>query len=544
MLITPSGESANNIDPVMALAIWSRVLLEEGRDIYPMGMGKPTYPLVPIAPETALSYWFYLALRARLASATLSVFGAMSYCFPERQCLTSQLESCLKFLLPVVDYGDPQGELSAREKMAEALSRWYSVDIQAENVLFTVGGSSGIRISCEVVNKISTVGTVLTTAPYYTLYKDAITRTGKIFGIPIMSSSKWTLTAEALEKAIKTVYERDGRYPVGLLFCDPNNPLGTMLDREELLKIAEVLSRYPDIIVILDEAYAEMRLNGERLSLFSLANADLQKRIILLRSATKALSASGERMAVAVTLSPMLMNKLIAEHVSVNGHAPISLQIPFAESMNALALAERHPMISYYERKVRLVERRLARMGVTVFESHKTTATFYVIANLKDFIGTPFSQSAKRAIKKQEESSLIESDEEIAYHLLFDYGLMVCPLSYFGPSKQLGYVRITSSLSETELTKAMDLLETALNGARMYIIDKKYQLVFGENLSSKENTDVSTINKMLSVLNAVEREKRENSYKAKYGKNPSDTLIKFFANRHPKNPRYPSNLVP
>jgi len=275
-----------------------------------------------------------------------------------------------------------------------------------------------------------------------------------------------------------------------------------------------------------------MRLNRERLSLFSLASDTLRERIILLRSATKALSASGERMAVAVTLSSSLMARLVAEHVSVNGHAPISLQMPFAEAMHSLSTTPVHPMIDYYERKVRLVEQRLGQMGVAISEMHQTTATFYVIANLKDFIGTPFSRAAYRAIKKQENNGLIESDEEIAYHLLFEYGLMVAPLSYFGVSNQLGYVRITCSLSDADLTKAMDLLETAVMAARAHHVNRLYKSVFpsdtpSTNIAARSSKD--TADDILHILRTIEISQKEQVFKSTFNnKDPKKVLSNFF----------------
>ena len=61
---------------------------------------------------------------------------------------------------------------------------------------------------------------------------------------------------------------------------------------------------------------------------------------------------------------------------------------------------------------------------------------------------------------------MIETDEEIIYHLLFTYGIMVAPFSYFGISNKLGYVRITCSAGNKELHELMDKLEVALKDAR------------------------------------------------------------------------------
>ena len=61
-------------------------------------------------------------------------------------------------------------------------------------------------------------------------------------------------------------------------------------------------------MILLDEAYMEMSYDPYS-SLFTLAS-HLHERIVLVRSATKGFSASGERMAVAVVGSARMREKM------------------------------------------------------------------------------------------------------------------------------------------------------------------------------------------------------------------------------------------
>ena len=469
MLLTPNGESAGNMDRTMLLSLWIRQLALEGMSkTYAVGMGRPTYPLDGDTAFSVAWYWFGLAIRSTIATVGLSIFKYLPF--------INNLQDFVTALSPAIDYGSPQGELSARIRMASALNKWYGskVNITEKNILFTVGGAAALHIVFNVINRKMPNGRILTQFPYYSLYQGSH-RQNNLFEIPVMNSPGYKLNASQLEESIQSAYrlgEKDGGFPSAFLFCDPNNPLATALNKDELEAIAEVLRKYPLLHIILDEAYAEMRLDGERISLLSVA-PDLKNRIILMRSATKALSAAGERMAVAVVFDNKLMEELVSENIGICGHAPKSLQFAFSHAMEKLTPEKQRKLMDYYAPQISFIERRIKEIGAQMSDpNYRAAGSFYAIANLSDFIGTPINQACFRAIKRkhvqENELALIETDEEIIYHLLFTYGIMIAPFSYFGMSNKLGYVRITCSAGNKELHELMDKLEIALTKARKF----------------------------------------------------------------------------
>lgn len=468
MLLTPSGESAGNMDRTMLLSLWTKQLALEGMSkTYAVGMGRPTYPLDSDTAFSVSWYWFSLAMRSIVATVGLNLLKYLPV-------VNSQ--DFVGALSPAIDYGNPQGELPARTKMARALNQWYGneVNINEKNILFTVGGAAALHIVFNIINRKMPNGRILTQFPYYSLYQGSH-RQNNLFEISVMDSSGYKLNASQLENSIQSAYrlgEKDGGFPSAFLLCDPNNPLATALNKSELEAIAEVLRKYPLLHIILDEAYAEMRLDGERISLLSVA-PDLKNRIILMRSATKALSAAGERMAVAVVFDNKLMEELVSENVGICGHAPKSLQFAFAHAMEKLTPKKQRKLMNYYAPQISFVERRIKEIGLQMPDAdYRAAGSFYALADLSDFIGTPINSACFRAIKREYvqegEVALIETDEEIIYHLLFTYGIMVTPFSYFGMSNKLGYIRITCSAGNKELHELMDKLESALKIAKTY----------------------------------------------------------------------------
>ncbi|WP_133128700.1 aminotransferase class I/II-fold pyridoxal phosphate-dependent enzyme [Legionella nagasakiensis] len=433
-MLTPEGQRASKLDKIMLLAMWTQALQEENSrkklKIIASGMGKPTFPLNSHAHQFLADYWNNHSGKA-------------------------------------ISYGHPQGETQARQMMAAAMSNWYKTDIQASHILFNVGGAGALKAifsSLEELHNDVPGFRVITPYPYYTLYAGSNLR---LHPIDVMKNPGYQLTAESLERSLEEANKLaniDHRYPRAFLFCDPNNPLGTVVGRKELIKIANVLKAYPKLTIILDEAYAEMALDEKHVSLLTVA-PDLKDRIIVMRSATKSLSAAGERMAITIAFNAQIMAELVQNNITNCGHAPISLQRAYAEAMAHFTDDERQKTINFYRPKVEYVHRRLIKMGANLPGClEKPKGTFYVLGDFSDLIGEPLSEDTYKALGK---IGNIVSDEDIAYSLLFKNSVMLAPLSYFGVSSKKGYLRITCSENTEDLEDLMTRLESRLMHARM-----------------------------------------------------------------------------
>ena len=206
----------------------------------------------------------------------------------------------------VVDYGHPQGDVAACEKIAHKVSHWYHQPVTAQDILFTTGGVGGLFCIFEYLNQSFPHSVVLTPFPYYPLYGQ-----GRLFPIEVIHERGYHLTAQAVKKSIAAASQQ-GKEISAFVFCDPNNPLGTVVSPQEWRKIMRELHKVPQALIILDEAYAEICFTHDYQSLFTLANAALRKRIILLqRSATKGCSTSGKRMSILVTQNQSVIESII-----------------------------------------------------------------------------------------------------------------------------------------------------------------------------------------------------------------------------------------
>jgi aspartate aminotransferase/aminotransferase len=192
---------------------------------------------------------------------------------------------------------------------------------------------------------------------------------------------------------------------------------------------------------------------------------DLKCRTIILRSATKALSAAGERMAVLMVFEESLMNEMLNKNISYFIHAPRSAQVAYAQTMEKFDLIEQKNLSRFYRKKIDYVIMRLHAMGAAMPDPmYDVDATFYALADFSDLFGLELPTEIQRVMQK---TGPISTGEELAYYLLFNDRVMVSPLSYFGLPPECGFIRITCSGNDVELQELMDRLENRLFEARM-----------------------------------------------------------------------------
>ena len=77
------------------------------------------------------------------------------------------------------------------------------------------------------------------------------------------------------------------------MLCSPNNPTGSMLNKQELEELAEIAIQH-DLLVIADEIYAELVYDEEYTSLPSLAG--MKERTILISGFSKGFAMTGWRL--------------------------------------------------------------------------------------------------------------------------------------------------------------------------------------------------------------------------------------------------------
>lgn len=349
-----------------------------------------------------------------------------------------------------VDYGELQGEEAYRIRMAAALSKQYGVEVGKDDVVFTSGGRIAIQAFSYLFNLKCADNYLVTTNLYYPDHT----------GISYASDKQHQLLLIDVESAMSAVTEDllietlDGidKDRIGaFVFCDPNNPMGNIIGKEEWLKIIPILEQYENAIILLDEAYAEMVFDQAHESLFSLATEKLRKRIILMRSATKGFSVSGERMAVLVSSNKEYINKIIEYHAANLVHSPKSSQNAYTRAMEVFNVEEQLKLASFYHPIVREVESVLSETQFNIQHPNyqERQATFYVMADMSELFGLEITEEMKKYYSSPNKK-YVSNNIDIAMYILFKYKLAIMPMYFFGAKLNSGLIRITCSFEEKE----------------------------------------------------------------------------------------------
>ena len=173
-----------------------------------------------------------------------------------------------------LSYGNVFGHQELREWVCHKHKVFENLDITPENVLITNG--SGDAIGLVIQTFIDEGDIVITEAPTFSATLQAFRRNGAVlYGVELDDEGLRTdqlrakLEALAAEgKRCKMIYTIDN-------FQNPGGPTLSLRRRKELLELAK---QY-DCIVLEDDAYGELRFEGEQLpSLFELDDAGLVAR--------------------------------------------------------------------------------------------------------------------------------------------------------------------------------------------------------------------------------------------------------------------------
>ncbi|SDD03105.1 aminotransferase [Terribacillus halophilus] len=310
------------------------------------------------------------------------------------------------------------GLMELRELIADYLKTTYSVSYRpADQVIVTVGASQAIDIALRAI--LNPGDEVIIVEPCFVAYASAVTLAG---GVPISVGTKaengFKLQPEELEKALTPKTK-------AIILCNPNNPTGTMLNREELLPIAELVEAH-DLLVLSDEIYAELSYEADYVSFSSLPG--MQERTILISGFSKSFAMTGWRLGYAA--GPVeLIQAMTKIHQYTIMCAPTMAQYGAVEALRSGSASVEHMKKSYRQRR-NFVTSSFEEMGLM---TNRPGGAFYIFPSIK-------------------ETGM--SSEAFAEALLMEEKVAVVPGSVFGESGE-GYIRCSYATSMKQLTEAM-----------------------------------------------------------------------------------------
>ena len=309
------------------------------------------------------------------------------------------------------------------------LQRRQGLSYNPDNeIVVTVGGSEAIDIALRAM--LNAGDEVIIPQPSYVSYEPC---TVLADGVPVIinlkAENEFRLTAEELENAITDKTKV-------LILPFPNNPTGSIMEKEDLESIAKVIIKH-DIFVISDEIYSELSYKNKHISIASIDG--MKERTILINGFSKSYAMTGWRLGYACG------NKdIIAQMTKIHQYAIMCAPtISQYAAVDALKNGDEdvEKMKKSYNQRRRFLMNAFKEMDLECFEPF---GAFYVFPCIKEFGMT---------------------SEEFATRFLEEEKVAAIPGTAFGDSGE-GYLRISYAYSLEKLKIAMDRLKNFVTRLR------------------------------------------------------------------------------
>jgi aspartate aminotransferase len=377
----------------IAMSRKSRELKAEGKDIISLSLGEPDFHTPQFIKDAAA--------QAMVDNYTLYT--------------------------PVPGYED------LREAISHKFKRDNGLDYPASQIVVSTGAKQSI--ANVVLSLVEEGDEVIIPAPYWVSYIEIV----KVAeGTPVIINAgienDFKITGAQLEAGIT---ERTKL----VMFSTPCNPTGSVYSKAELRELADVLKRYPHIVVIADEIYEHINFTSEHASLAQFE--DVKNQVVTVNGVSKAWAMTGWR------LGYIGANKEIADACTKMQGQFTSGTCSITQKA-AIAALEADPavlkdMISAFKGRRELVLNALNKIEGIV--TNVPEGAFYVFPDVSYFYGKSYN------------GKVVKDANDLTLYLLDEALVALVTGDAFGDPNCL---RISYAASEETLTEAMKRIGVAL----------------------------------------------------------------------------------
>lgn len=267
-------------------------------------------------------------------------------------------------------YTSNWGILPLRKAIAEKLNKENGLNMDAENIIVACGGQEALGAAMMALLDVG--DEVLIPSPSYIAYENQARLANAVpVLVPLREEDNYNFDMEQLEKSITEKTKM-------LVFCNPGNPTGTIMDRKNLEKLAEICIRH-NLLVVSDEAYEKIVYDdAECISLASLPG--MAERTIVVQSFSKSDSMCGWR--VAYLAAPKeLANIIIRAHIYMTTHANSIAQYAALAALTG-PVDEREAMLTEFDRRRKYLVEKLTELRIPF---NIPQGAFYMFPNVGEF---------------------------------------------------------------------------------------------------------------------------------------------------------------
>ena len=241
------SDRINNLatSQTLAMAAKTRELREEGKDIIGLSLGEPDFNTPDFIKEAAV------------------------------QAINDNYNS----------YSPVDGYVELKDAITTKFKRDNGLNYNRSQIVVSTGAKQSLANIALVM--LNPGDEVLLPCPYWVSYSDLIKLAeGTPVELPTTVESNFKITPEQLKAAITPKTRM-------IWYSSPCNPSGMVYSKEELRALADVLVKYPNIIVMSDEIYEHINFVGANASMAQFD--DMYERVITVNGVSKAFAMTGWR---------------------------------------------------------------------------------------------------------------------------------------------------------------------------------------------------------------------------------------------------------
>ena len=390
------SDRVNNMatSATLAMAAKARELRESGKDIIGLSLGEPDFTVPEFVKEAAIQ-------------AVKDDYHAYT---------------------PVDGYGD------LKQAIIKKFKRDNNLTYTPNQIVVSTGAKQSLANLAMVL--LNEGDEVLLPAPYWVSYSDISKVAG---GVPVeiktTIENDFKVTPEDLEAAITPKTKM-------MIYSSPCNPSGSVYSEKELRALADVLVKYPDIIVVSDEIYEHINFTGDHASMAQFE--DMYDRTVTVNGVSKAYAMTGWRIGYigGPEYIARACNKMQGQNTSgANCIAQRATITALEESPKRIEY-----MVQAFKERRKLILDLLSE--IPGMQTNEPEGAFYVFPNVSAFFGKEFG------------GKTIQTASDFSLYLLEAANVATVTGEAFGNPE---CIRISYAASEKDIVEAMKRIKQALS---------------------------------------------------------------------------------
>ncbi len=327
--------------------------------------------------------------------------------------------------------GTPELQKAIQSKFLKDNNLNYDLD----EIIVGVGGKHIIYNA--MMATINPNDEVIIPAPFWVSYPDIVLLAeGKPVIIQCPENQSFKITADQLEKSItdKTKW---------LMLNSPSNPTGSLYSKQELKKLAEVLLKYPQVLIMSDDIYEKVIYDNLEFTTIASVEPKLKDRCLTLNGVSKAYCMTGWRLGYCGASKEIIaaMNKIQSQSNTSTSSISMAAAVEALNGPQEFIKDHNEAFVRRRDLVVNLIN------NINGLSCLTPEGAFYVYPSCEGVIGKETSEGKK-----------ISNDEDFMTYLLESEGIAGVHGAAFGLSP---YFRLSYATSDEILKDACARIKRA-----------------------------------------------------------------------------------